>query len=110
MGVLLLNEDNDVHKGGLPVRSIPCTFKLVKDAVVFIEGTQLAPKVIMDLFCRKQLLLFMKQSKTKPPNQSLDLCFVSHVRFRNMLHRLVTLQQILCLNSKEAICVIPQPN
>lgn len=33
----------------IPVRAVPGTFKLVKDAVVFIKGTQLAAEVIMNL-------------------------------------------------------------
>lgn len=33
----------------VPVTPVPGTFKLVKDAVIFIQGTELAPKVIMDL-------------------------------------------------------------
>lgn len=45
----IINEDSDGQKDGLPVWSIPCTFKFVKDAVIFIQGTQLAPKVIVDL-------------------------------------------------------------
>lgn len=34
---------------GLPVTPAPGTFKLVENAVVLIEGTELAPKVIVDL-------------------------------------------------------------
>lgn len=33
----------------LPVRAVPGTLELVKDAVVFIEGAQLAAEVIMNL-------------------------------------------------------------
>lgn len=93
---LLLNQDNDGHKDRLPVWSIPCTFKLVKDAVVFIEGTQLAPKVIVNLFCRKQQLLFMKQHN-QLQSQSPALCFISYSHLQIMPCRLVTLQKILCL-------------
>lgn len=95
-GALLLNEGNGGHKDGLPVWSIPRTFKLVKDAVVFIEGTQLAPKVIVDLFCRKQQLLSMKQHN-QLQSQSPTPCFISRSHLQIMLHRLVTLQKILCL-------------
>ena len=32
----------------LRVFAIPHTFKLVKDAIIFIQGTKLAPEVVMD--------------------------------------------------------------
>merc|ERR1712035_290838 len=35
--------------GHLPVCAVPNTLKLVKDAVIFIEGAQLTPQVFMDL-------------------------------------------------------------
>lgn len=71
---ILLNEVSDGHKERLPVWSIPRTFELVKDAVIFIERTQLTPKVIMDLFQRKLLVILKIKQNTEFHNQPPTLC------------------------------------
>lgn len=42
------------------VRAVPGTLKLVKDAVVFVKGAQLAAEVIMNLVCLQGLALHVE--------------------------------------------------
>lgn len=41
---------------GSPVTPIPCTLKLVKDAVTLIQGAELTPQVVVDLERRGERL------------------------------------------------------
>lgn len=43
--------------GSVPVGAVPGTLKLVKNAVVFIKGTQLAPEIIVHLWGHKQIMI-----------------------------------------------------
>lgn len=62
-----------------PVLPIPATFKLIKDAVVLIEGTQLTPEIFMHLLNRTNVTVIssrrqftMERVKLCPPVETHD--------------------------------------
>lgn len=52
---------------GSPVTPIPCTLKLVKDAVTLIQGAELTPQVVVDLERRGERLSNGHQIALTPP-------------------------------------------
>lgn len=61
----LSGEKGNPNQDNSPIRTVPAALKFVKDAVIFIQGTKLASKVLMNLFEIFRLMLEIWRSKNK---------------------------------------------
>lgn len=61
----MLKEKQKTKPSNLPIRTVPAAFKFVKDAVIFIKGTKLASKILMNLFGTFKLVLDIKKKKKR---------------------------------------------
>lgn len=52
-----LSREKQSNQNNSPIRTVPAALKFVEDAVIFIQGTKLASKVLMNLFEIFRLML-----------------------------------------------------